>query len=383
MPTDKLSYAMVGGAQDSFIGVVHRKAIALDGSAALVAGCFSRDPDKNRATGAALDLDPARVYSDYSAMAATEGARADRPDFIVITTRNDSHHEIAKAFLEQGFHIMCDKPLAVSVDQASELAVLAAAKGVLFGVTYTKTGYPLVKQAREMVKAGEIGEVRYVAGEYLQDYLAVAEAQAGDAKLPLWRVDPAQSGPSNCLGDIGTHLENIVMYVTGLKLAKVCARLDTFGAQGPLDDNATVLVEYQNGARGVFWSSQIAYGNDNALRFRIIGSLGALEWDQERPNELAHIPFDKPRQVISRGRDALHPAAQAFNRLPAGHPEGTYEAFANIYAAFAASIRARKEGREPTAVETDFTTVLDGLDGVVFVDRCLRSSRDGSVWVEF
>jgi len=377
-----LSYGMVGGGRNSFIGVVQRKAIALDGLAVLKAGCFSRNAENNRQTGQELGLPEERVYGNYREMAEREARRPDKLDFVVIVTPNDSHFEIARAFLQAGFHVSCDKPLTHTGAQAEELAALAQEKGLLFCVTYTKTGYPLVKQAREMIAHGDIGDVRFVQGEYLQDWLAVAGEKAGDTKLPLWRTDPGQAGASNCLADIGTHLENLVLYVTGLKIRAVSARLDTLGKNGPLDDNATVLVEFENGARGVYWSSQIAYGNDNALRLRIIGTKGAIEWDQENPNSMAVTTFDQPKAIISRGRDTLYPLAQSFCRLPAGHPEGTFEAFANIYKAFTRAIRKRKVGEALTPADLDYPHVEAGVDGIRFVEKCLESSRNGSVWVK-
>lgn len=376
-----LTYGMVGGSKDSFIGVVHRKAIALDGSAVLQAGCFSRHADVNRATGEELGIANDRIYASYREMALSEARRPNRLDFVVVVTRNDSHYEIAKAFLEAGFNVVCDKPLTIDTATAEELVELARAKDVLFCVTYTTTGYPLVKQAREMVRNGEIGDVRFVQGEYLQDWLAIADEKSGATKLPLWRVDPKQAGPSNCLADIGTHLENLILYITGLRITEVCARLDTFGKNGPLDDNATVLVNFENGARGVYWSSQIAYGNDNALRFRIVGSQGAIEWDQEMPNSMTLARFDSPKSVISRGRDELYPIAQSFSRIPAGHPEGTFEAFSNIYKAFAQAIKKQKAGESLAVVDAEYPTAEAGLDGVRFVEKCLESARGGSVWV--
>lgn len=380
-PNRFLRYGMVGGSRNSFIGVVQRKAIGLDGIARLAAGCFSRHPEINRQTGEELGLPLDRVYGSYREMAEQEARRPDRVDFVIIVTQNAEHFEIARTFLQAGFHVSCDKPLTIASAEAEELAALAKAKNLLFCVTYTKTGYPLVKQAREMIAHGDIGAVKFVQGEYLQDWLAVAGQKAGDTKLPLWRTDPRQAGNSNCLGDIGTHLENLVRYVTGLKIRAVCARLDTLGKNGPLDDNATVLVEFDSGARGVLWSSQMAYGNDNALRLCIIGETGAIEWDQENPNSMVVTTFDKPKAVISRGRDALYPLAQSFSRIPAGHPEGTFEAFANIYKAFTQTVLKRKTGETPTAADLDYPHIEAGVDGVHFVEKCLESSRNGSTWV--
>jgi predicted dehydrogenase len=377
----RLRYGMVGGGQGAFIGDVHRRAIGLDGLAELVAGCFSRDFDNTLATGRPLGVADERLYRDYDHMAAAEAARPDGIDFVVIVTPNAQHYAAAKAFLLCGIHVVCDKPLTVELAEAQELAELARAGGLLFAVTYTYTGYPAVKQAREMVRRGEIGEIRFVNAEYPQEWLARAIEQGGQ-KQASWRTDPRQSGKSNCVGDIGTHIESLVSYVTGLRIKSLCARLDSFGPGRMLDDNACIMLEYQGGAKGLYWSSQIAAGYDNALRVRIFGSKGSIQWSQENPNYLLVSMLGQPAQLLSRGRDAFHGPAQAFSRLPGGHPEGYFEAFANIYRTFAAALSKLKAGQRLEGADLDFPDVAMGIDGVRFVGSCVDSSRKGAVWVE-
>jgi predicted dehydrogenase len=385
--TGTLRYGMVGGGQGAFIGEVHRKAIGLDGTATLSAGCFSRSLDNTVATGRSLGIEGDRLYPDFSLMAAAEGKRArsgsgDGIDFVVVVTPNASHYAAAKAFLSQGIHVVCDKPLTFEVAEAEELALLAKKNGLLFCVTYTYTGYPAVKQAREMIRRGDIGEIRFVNAEYPQEWLAKPVEREGQ-KQAAWRNDPALTGKSNCVGDIGSHVENLVATVTGLKIKSLCARLDTFVPGRPLDDNATVMVEYSGGAKGLYWASQVAVGCDNGLRFRVFGSTGSLSWSQENPNYLSVSRLDGPNQVWSRGRDAFYPGAQAYSRIPSGHPEGYFEAFANIYRTFASALSAHKAGRAPTDAEMDFPGVEAGIEGVRFIGKCVESSHKGAVWVDF
>ncbi len=382
-----LRYGMVGGGQGAFIGEVHRKAINLDGSAELVAGCFSRSLENTRVTGAILGIAEDRLYASFAEMAEKETGRrsghgADGIDFVVIVTPNAAHYAAAKAFLSRGIHVVCDKPLTFEVAEAEELALLAKRNRCLFCVTYTYTGYPAVKQAREMVRRGDIGEIRFVNAEYPQEWLANPIEREG-SKQAAWRTDPALTGKSNCVGDIGSHVENMVSYVTGLKIASLCARLDTFVPGRPLDDNATVMIEYEGGAKGLYWASQVAVGCDNGLRFRVFGSKGSLSWSQENPNYLVVSRLDGPNQTWSRGRDSFYPEAQAYSRIPSGHPEGYFEAFANIYRTFASALSAVKEGRAPTEAELDFPGVEAGIGGVRFIGKCVESSHKGAVWVDF
>jgi len=374
---------MVGGGPGAFIGDVHRKAIALDGSAVLAAGCFSRSHEGTLATGRALGVDPARLYRSFDEMAAAEATRDDGIDFVVIVTPNGSHHAAARAFLSHGIHVACDKPVTLEVEEAEELAALARKNDLLFCVTYTYTGYPAVKQAREMVGSGELGEIRFVNAEYAQEWLATPLERDGKHKQAAWRADPKETGRSLCVGDIGTHVENLVRTVTGLRISSLSARLDTLVPGRALDDNATILLDYEGGARGVYWASQVAIGRDNALRLRIFGSSGAIEWAQEDPDHLRVSRLGRPTELVSRGRDTFQPAAQRHSRIPAGHPEGYFEAFANIYRTFTAALAKKKRGAVLDAGDLDFPSVEEGISGVRFVHRCVESSSRGSARLKF
>jgi predicted dehydrogenase len=377
-----LRYGMVGGGPGAFIGDVHRKAIALDGSATLVAGCFSRSHENTLATGRELGLPAERLYRTFEEMAEAEAKRKGGIDFAVVVTPNASHHAAARAFLSRGIHVVCDKPLVFEVKEAEELAALAKAKDLLFCVTYTYTGYPAVKHGREMIARGEIGDIRFVNAEYPQEWLSTLLEKEGQ-KQASWRTDPAQTGKSNCVGDIGSHVENMVRYMTRLEITRLCARLDTFVAGRVLDDNASILVEYKGGAKGLYWSSQIAVGYDNALRVRVFGSKGSIQWSQENPNYLTVSRLGQPTVVLSRGRDELYPHAQAYSRIPSGHPEGYFEAFANIYKTFASALAKKKTGAPLGEKELDFPDVEDGISGVRFIGKCVESSQKGAVWVSF
>jgi predicted dehydrogenase len=377
-----LTYGMVGGGQGAFIGDVHRKAIALDGGAVLAAGCFSRSYENTVATGRALGLPDARLYRSFEDMAEAEAKRDDGIDFVVIVTPNGNHYPAAKAFLARGVHVVCDKPLTFEVAEAEELAALARDKGLLFCVTYTYTGYPAVKHARQMVASGDIGEIRFVNAEYPQEWLATPLEREGQ-KQAAWRADPELTGKANCVGDIGSHVENMVRYVTGLEIARLCARLDTLVAGRILDDNASILVDYRGGAKGLYWSSQIAVGYDNALRFRVFGSKGSLQWCQESPNYLTVSRLGQPTVTLSRGRDAFYPHAQSYSRIPAGHPEGYFEAFANIYKTFTAALAKKVAGSPLAEADLDFPGVEDGISGVRFIGKAVESSNRGAAWVDF
>jgi predicted dehydrogenase len=378
----KLRYGMVGGGQGSFIGDVHRKAIGLDGLATIAAGCFSQNFENTLATGAALGVPADRCYRTFDEMAEREAGRSDPIDFVVIVTPNALHYSAAKAFLIKGINVVCDKPLTFEVAEAKELSELAKKKNLLFCVTYTYTGYPAVKQAREMIKRGDIGEIRFVNAEYPQEWLATPSEKEG-SKQAAWRTDPKLSGKSNCVGDIGSHAENLVSYVTGLNIKSLCARLDTFVPGRVLDDNATIMLEYKGGAKGLYWASQIAIGCDNGLRLRVFGSKGSLQWFQENPNYLIVSRLGEPTQTLSRGRDAFHPSAQAYSRIPSGHPEGYFEAFANIYKTYIGALATIKTGKTPALDEMDFPTVEMGIDGVRFIGKCVESSQKGAVWIDY
>lgn len=375
----QLRYGMVGGGPGAFIGDVHRKAIRIDNLALLSAGCFSRDAEKSRSFGKELGLPSERVYTDFAMMAKEEAKRKDGIQFVVCVTPNVSHFEVCKAFLAEGISVVCDKPLTWTIEQSEALVALAKKKDLLFGVTYTYSGYPAVKQMRHMVKSGALGAIKFVNGEYPQGWLAAPIDE--DSKLAPWRMDPKVAGISNCLGDIGSHIENLVATVTGLKIESVCARLDRIVEGRTLDDNASVMVEYKGGAKGLYWSSQIAQGNDNALRIRIYGEKGGLEWSQEDPDHFTFTPNAGPQQKWSRGRDEFCEEAQKYSRIPAGHPEGLFEAFANIYKSFILALGKKLSGEALQSSDIDFPTVEMGLDGVVFINKCVESNDKGSVWV--
>jgi len=383
MPTSAgIRYGMVGGGKGAFIGGVHRQAIAMDGLAELTAGCFSASYQNTLETGASLGMAPDRLYKTYRELIRAEARRPDGIDFLVIVTPNHLHYPIAKLALEHGIHVVCDKPLVTSSEEGRALATLAKRKKLLFGVTYTYTGYPMVRHMREMVANGDLGDIRFVAAEYPQGWLATPLERTGQ-KQAAWRADSKKAGLSNCVGDIGSHVENMVAYVTGLEIRALLARLDRFVAGRALDDNASILVEYQGGAKGMYWASQIAVGEDNGLRVRIYGTKGSLEWAQEDPNYCQVARLGGPTVRLSRGRDTLYPAAQRMSRIPAGHPEGYYEAFANIYSSFVAALGKRKSGRRLTAEDREFPGVDAGIRGVKFIEKCVASSKKGAAWVKF
>ena len=375
----KLRYGMVGGGPGAFIGDAHRKAISLDSTAELVAGCFSRTPEKTKEQGEALGLDPERCYANYKEMAAAEPAREDGIDFVVIVTPNNTHYEIAKAFLEAGIHVACDKPLVTTAEEAEELKKIADEKGLLFMVTYTYTGHVTMKYMRDLVKNGEIGTIRTVMAEYPQGWLYNENDWGG--KQGEWRCDPAQSGRVNCLGDLGTHVENAVATVTGLKIKRVLAKMDVVVPGRKLDDNDQILVEYEGGATGINWTSQFAIGCDNSLRLRIYGSKGTLLWFQETPEEVTLIREDGIARTIKRGYGAVTPDAAKYGRLPSGHTEGWLEAMGNLYDSFGACVLAKKEDRF-TPDMIDYPTIEEGVAGLKYVEACLKSSENGNVWVE-
>jgi predicted dehydrogenase len=378
--TPKLRYGMIGGGQGAFIGDVHRKSIAMDGKAEIVCGAFSQSYDNTVATGGSLGLPRERLYRSFEDMIRAEEGRADRPDFISIVTPNSTHYPAAKLLLEHGFAVVCEKPLATSSRDAADLARLAREKDLLFCVTYAYSGYPIVKHIRDIVARGEIGEVRFVNGEYPQEWLTTKLEDTGQ-KQAAWRTDPALAGISNCVGDIGSHIEFMAGHMTGLRIESLCARLDRFGQGRPLDDNATVMVNYKGGAKGVYWSSQVAPGHDNALRLRIYGTKGAVEWFQETPNTARVSYLDRPAGTISRGRDPMSPRAQSLSRLPSGHPEGYFEGFANIYSTFITALAKKLRGEALTPDDLDFPGVDEGVQGVRYIEKCVASSAKGSIWV--
>ena len=373
----KLSYGMVGGGQGAFIGDVHRRTARFDEKADIVAGCFSRDFHNTLETGEMLGIDAHRLYRTFEEMAAAERQREDGIDFVVIVTPNYLHYPVAKAFLEQGIHVVCDKPLTISSEEGIELKRLANEHDCLFMVTYTYTGHAMAREARRIVTGGEIGEVFMVMAEYASDWLLDAPEKQGH-KQAVWRSDPQRTGISNCVGDIGTHVENLVSFITGLKIEKLIANLDIVGEGRELDDNAQVLVKYDNGASGVYWTSQVAAGYENGLKVRVFGSTGSVEFDQENPDYLRLTKKGEPPQIICRGAD--YGAAAEISRLPAGHTEGYYVAFANLYAMFTRTLARKKAGEKVDEQAAGYPTLDDGLEGVIFVEKCVESMRAGNVW---
>jgi len=375
----KLRMGLIGGGQGAFIGRVHATAAMLDNRAVLVAGALSGDPAKAKASAPDYDIPPERAYGSYKEMVEAELKRPDKVDFVSVATPNHTHFEIAKAFAEAGFNVLCDKPLTFDLAQAEELARVVQRTGVVFAVTHNYTGYPMVRHARQLVRDGALGTVRVVQVEYAQDWLT-ERLEATGQKQAAWRTDPKRSGAGGCIGDIGTHAFNLLHYVTGLKTTELAAELSTFVEGRALDDNVQVMLRLANGARGSLWASQVAPGNENGLRLRVYGSRGGIEWTQEHPNQLRHAPFGEPVRVVSRGTGAVLPDGRRVTRLPSGHPEGYLEAFATLYAEIAQAIRAVRAG-EAVPAGVDFPTLDDGIEGLSFIEAALRSSADGGRWV--
>jgi len=380
----KLRMGMVGGGRGAFIGTVHRMAAALDGKIELVAGCFSADPEKSRLSGADLFLDPARVYGTYQEMAAREAAlpAERRIDFVSIVTRNNTHFAIAKTFLEAGFNVICDKPMTFNLAEAKKLRALVKKSGKVFALTHNYTGYPMVKEARERVRSGQLGRIMKVVVEYPQGYAITALEDKGGGKISNWRMDPSVAGASNCMADIGTHAANLARYITGLEIDSLAADLSTFIPGRPLDDDGNCLVRYRGGARGILYASQISNGDENNLTIRVYGTKSSLEWHQEDPNELIVKAVDQPRKTYRRGNNYLTAAAQANSRTPFGHPEAFIEAFANVYLAAAAAIADEVSGRKPQP-EYDFPTIEDGVAGMAFIETVVKSAQSHSKWTKF
>ena len=372
----RIRLGMVGGGNDAFIGGVHRFASRLDDRYELVAGALSSTPQKARASGAVLGLDPARTYDDFKAMAIREARLEDGIEAVAIVTPNHVHYAAAREFLKRGIHVICDKPLTSTLPEARKLVKAAERSSALFVLTHNYTGYPLIRQAREIITNGELGDIRVVNVEYAQDWLT----QDDDSKQAAWRTDPAQSGLGGATGDIGTHAFNLAGFVTGLKLERLAADLQSFVSGRALDDNGHVMLRYAGGARGLLWCSQVAPGNENGLRLRVYGGKGGLEWAQENPNQLWFTPFGEPKRLLTRGGAGTGPAAARMCRIPPGHPEGYLEGFANIYSEAAIAIEAHRTGA-PVPPEVQFPTVQDGLEGVQFVDACVRSSKRDGAWV--
>ena len=372
-----LRLGMVGGGQGAYIGNIHRLASRLDGAWQLVAGAFDVDPEKGRAFAISQGIDAARSYGTYQELIAGEAGREDKVDAVAICTPNFTHYPIAKALIEAGFDVICEKPLTATLEDAIALEKLARESGRFVGVTYTYSGYPMVHEARVRVAAGEIGAVRTVQVEYPLEWMSKPIERQGNAQA-AWRTDPKKNGRGGSIGDIGTHAYHLAGFVTGLKLQALTADLATFVEGRALDDNAHVMMRYEGGARGLLWSSQVALGNSNGVRLRVFGETGSYQWFQEQPNELIYTPLDGRVQIIKRGADDLSEDAKLRTRTPPGHPEGYLEAFANLYAGFAEAIRARREGRAPSPLGQNLPLAYDGLKGVAFVEAVVDSAESAT-----
>ncbi len=371
----RIRLGMVGGGNDAFIGGVHRIASRIDDRFELVAGALSSTPEKSQASGEALGLP--RIYDDFKQMAIREGRLKAGIEAVAIVTPNHVHYAAAREFLKRGIHVICDKPLTSTLSDAKKLVKAAEQSDALFILTHNYTGYPMVRQAREMVANGDLGKIRVVQVEYPQDWLTQHE----DFKQAEWRTDPARSGVGGSTGDIGTHGHNLVRFITGLEVTSLAADLDAFVPGRQVDDNAHVMLRLEGGAKGMLWCSQVAPGNENALRIRVYGEKGGLEWEQENPNILWHSPFGEPKRAITRNGAGAGGAAARMSRIPPGHPEGYLEAFANIYSEAAEAIVAHREGANVSS-DVMYPTIHDGLKGVQFVDACVRSSARNAAWVD-
>jgi predicted dehydrogenase len=376
-----LRFGMVGGGPGSFIGAVHNRAAILDGMATLVAGAFSSDPKKSKQQGESYGLDPKRVYGSFDEMAKAESELPanERIDFVIVVTPNHVHFPACKAFIERGFHVVCDKPLTTTLEDAEELCRLVKKHDVVFALTHPYTAYPMVKQARELVHNGSLGTVRKVVVEYSQGWLSTPLEQSGN-KQADWRTDPARAG-AGAIGDIGTHAEHLARYITGLEMEQLLADVSSFVPGRKIDDDANMLVRYQGGAKGILFCSQISLGEENRLAIRVYGTDASLEWFQEDPNFLYVRHSDGPMETYKPGHGFLSPAAQRASRIPPGHPEGLNEAFANIYSNAMRVMIARRDGKTPDAMDLDFPTVFDGAVGVHFIQTALKSGREGD-WVD-
>ena len=374
----RIRLGMVGGGQGAFIGAVHRMAARLDDRFELAAMAPSSDPARAKSSGEELGLDLQRVYADFRNMAKAEAALPDGIEAVAIVTPNHLHHAAACAFLDAGIHVICDKPLTRTLDEAIDLVARVKKSGLLFGVTYTYSGYPMVRHARELVERGELGDIRVVQVEYAQDWLA-QDLESTGQKQALWRTDPALSGEGGCIGDIGTHAYHLACFVTGLKVSQLAAELTTFVPGRRVDDNAQVSLRFANGARGQLWASQVATGCQNALSLRVFGSKAALVFRQETPEELWFTPLGEPARRLTRGGPALGTAAALATRIPGGHPEGYLEAFAQLYREMADRIAAHGAGQ---SCESPLPGVEAGASGMAFVDAALRSHARGAAWVD-
>ncbi len=378
----KLRMGMVGGGKGAFIGGVHRIAAAIDGKIELVCGAFSSTAEKSRESGRELFLPDSRVYGSYKEMMAAEAAlpAEQRMDFVSIVTPNHMHFPVAMEALKHGFHVVCDKPMTTTLDESRRLAAAVKESGLLFCLTHNYTGYPMVKEARELVRSGALGEIRKVVAEYPQGWLAVRMEEQN--KQASWRTDPSKAGASCCIGDLGVHAANLAEFITGVKVKSLCADLTTFLPGRELEDDGNVLLRFENGAKGVLYASQISVGEENSLHIRVYGSKGGLEWDQMEPNTLKVMWLDKPSELRRTGLGYLSDCAKFNTRIPAGHPEAYLEAFANVYRNFAATLSARIDGRKASDFEKDFPGVCEGVRGLAFIETCVASSKSSSKWLD-
>ncbi len=379
----KLRMGMIGGSSDAFIGAVHRKAANLDGEIELVCGAFSSSPKKSKATGATLYLNPKRVYGNFEEMIKNEKNLPEdqRMDFVSIVTPNHVHYAPAKMALEYGYHVIIDKPLSFSLKEAKALKKLVEKSGLVFALTHTYTGYPMVKEAKDMVKKGKIGKVRKVYVEYPQGWLSTFLEKTGH-KQATWRTDPSKSGAGGAIGDIGTHAANLAEYITGAKITEICAMLNIVVKGRKLDDDSSMLIKFSNGATGVLMATQVAAGEENDLNIRVFGEKGGLAWGQEEPNSLTVKWLDRPKEIRRAGWDYLSDVAKKNTRTPAGHPEGYLEAFANIYVNFAKAVRDYKPGKKINPARYDFPDVDDGVRGMAFIDTIIKSAKSNQKWTK-
>lgn len=383
MAERKLKMGMVGGGRGSFIGNIHVKAACLDGGVEFVAGALSSDPEKAKASGRDYYLDVNRTYSDFRSMALEESKlpEGERIDFVTIATPNYLHFEIAKTFLEAGFHVVCDKPMTYNLKEARDLYRIVKSSGRIFALTHNYTGYPMVKEAKELVKKGDIGRVLKVIAEYPQGWLLKPVEKIGQ-KQAEWRTDPRRSGATCCVGDIGTHAENLIRYITELEIEEICADFTTFIPGRRLEDDANILIHFKGGARGILYSSQISAGEENDFTIRIYGTEGSIKWRQEEPNYLIIKRPNAPVEILSRGNTYLSERTVRASRLPPGHPEGFIEGFANIYKNVTDTIRAYNKRKKPTELELDFPDAEDGVKGMAFVETAVKSAGMKGKWAK-
>ena len=379
--TGRIRLGMVGGGQGAFIGAVHRLAARIDDQYEFVAGALSSDAARSRASGEELGLAPDRIYSDFREMAKAEAKRADGIEVVSIVTPNHMHFPAAKAFIEAGIHVVCDKPLCLNLKEALALEkLLAKNENTIFALTHNYSGYPMMRQAKAMIAAGELGEIRLVQGEYPQDWLTENIEKSGQ-KQAAWRTDPKRTGAGGCIGDIGTHTYQLGCFVSGLTLDELSADLSSFVKGRRVDDNAHVMLRYKGGAKGMIWASQVAPGHENGLKIRVYGTKGGIEWVQADPNYLWYTPFGEPKRLITRGGAGSNAAAARVTRVPPGHPEGYLEGFANIYTEVSRAVKAKRLGKKPDK-DVDFPGIEDGVAGMVFIEACVKSSVKNGKWIK-